>query len=109
MSGDFINKPVVNIDAAGAPHVQVDENQQTLQYLADIALEDLRLLPDPSARRVRPGSLLAAYQADVAEKHAIEADGGKLDPAPEKLDIATSAMTGQWVAVPLVEEFKKED
>ena len=68
-------------------HVQVDEETQTLRYLADIAMMDLELLPDPSKRRVREGSLAEAYQNDVAARHALEKAN---DAAPvEELRIET--------------------
>jgi len=54
-------------------HAVVDEQQQMQQYLAEIAMEDLRLLPDPSRRRVRKGSLLHQYQVSAAAEHAQEA------------------------------------
>lgn len=50
----------------------VDEQMQMQRYLVEMALMDLEMLPDPSKRLVRPGSLLAAYQADVAARQAAE-------------------------------------
>ena len=59
----------------GAPRIEhaiVDEQMQLQQYLADIAMADLELLPPESERRVRPGGLLAQYRTYAAEQHAIE-------------------------------------
>lgn len=74
MSGDILKDPFgPDVAMPRIEHAVVDEQMQIQQYLADIALEDLRLLPDPSARRVRPGSLLDSYNRDVAARHAVEA------------------------------------
>jgi hypothetical protein len=65
-------------------HAIVDEETQMQRYLAEIAMEDLRLLPDPSARKVRPDSLLAAYMSHVAVRLTIEADAPLSDtPLPD--------------------------
>lgn len=44
-----------------------------MRYLAEIAMADIEMLPPESNRRVRPGSLLAQYKVDVAERRALEA------------------------------------
>lgn len=89
-------------------HAIIDEETQTMRYLAEIAKEDLALLPPESARKVRPDSLLASYRADVAARHAAEANGGTApDPAPEAVDIGASVGTGVLVIGPQVAEFKK--
>jgi hypothetical protein len=73
---------MTDFDPASAPRIEhaiVDEETQTQRYLAEIAMEDLRLLPDPSARRVRPGSLLDKYKKDVAAQHAQEAQNDRAE------------------------------
>lgn len=57
----------------------VDEQMQMQRYLVEMALMDLEMLPDPSRRRVRPGSLAEAYRTDVAARHAIEAKNEAAD------------------------------
>lgn len=95
---DFLSKPVVHIGQDGAPHVQVDQDMQMMQYLADIAMEDLALLPDPSRRRVREGSLAAQYQADALSRHRAEYLGTvELEDALEDGPVTVCAWTGKLI------------
>ncbi|HNB27200.1 MAG TPA: hypothetical protein PLR41_09600 [Alphaproteobacteria bacterium] len=72
MSGIF-DDPFTAPDGSRIVSTIIDEETQLQRYLVDMALTDLELLPDPSRRRVRPGSLAEAYRTDVAARHAIEA------------------------------------
>lgn len=72
MSGIF-DDPFTTPDGSRIVSTIIDEETQLQRYLVDMALTDLEMLPDPSRRRVRPGSLAEAYRTDVPARHAIEA------------------------------------
>jgi hypothetical protein len=77
MTGPFDPGP------AGMPlidFVEVDPEVQADRYLTAIALHDLEMLPDPSARRVRPGGMLEAYR-----KHADRVRAAQEGDSPENL------------------------
>ena|SRR5688572_2924964 len=60
-------------------HAVVDEETQMQRYLAEVAMEDIALLPHPSARRVRPGGLLDQYRKLADAEHAIEAANARAE------------------------------
>lgn len=62
-------------------HAIVDEQTQMTRYLAEIAMEDIALLPHPSARRVRPGGLLDQYRKSAEAEHAAEAANARAEVA----------------------------
>lgn len=107
MSGDILKDPFgPDVAMPRIDHVMVDEQVQMQRYLAEIALEDLRLLPDPSARRVRPGSLLDQYQKTAAAEHAAEAAGAPTHGPADEIDTAATVGTGAIVMRPAVSDFE---
>lgn len=84
-------------------HAIVDEETVMQRYLADVAMEDILLSPPMSARRVRPGSLLAQYRQDVAERQVQETTFS----APREQPVETITLIVPWTGKPT--EFTVKD
>ena len=90
-------------------HAIVDEETQMMRYLAELAMEDIALLPHPSARRVRPGSLAAQYQEYVKREHALEAANDRAQVADvEEIVVSEVSRTSVPAGGPPARDMSRE-